>query len=108
MLVVAWCEHAASWEAVVLQEGRMVGYGQGVSRVDAVERAIRDALRRGYSVPLAQAYLAWWEGVGRYGGLSHDGEWVYARLNGDIIAVSKREAARRLVQGEPVEVSHAG
>ncbi|WP_460420041.1 hypothetical protein [Thermus brockianus] len=51
------------WEAVVLREGRMVGYGQGVSRVDAVERAIRDALRRGYSVPLAQAYLAWWEGV---------------------------------------------
>lgn len=62
-VVVAFCLGTGTWEAVVLQEGRMVGYGQGVSRVDAVERAIRDALRRGYSVPLAQAYLAWWEGV---------------------------------------------
>ena len=62
-VVVALCLETGTWEAVVLHEGRMAGYGQGVSRVDAVERAIRDALRRGYSVPLAQAYLAWWEGV---------------------------------------------
>ena len=62
-MVVVWCPVSQMWEAVVLREGRMVGYGQGVSRVDAVERAIRDALRHGYSVPLAQAYLAWWEGV---------------------------------------------
>jgi len=58
-VVVALCLETGTWEAVVLQEGRMAGYGQGVSRVDAVERAIRDALRRGYSGPLVQVCLAW-------------------------------------------------
>ena len=47
-------------------------------------------------------------GVGRYNGMSADGEWVYARLGGDIIAVSRREAIRRLVDGEHEEVAHAG
>lgn len=58
MLVVAWCEPTATWEAVVLQEGRMAGYGWGRTRALAVERAVQEAIRRGYRVPL-QVYLAW-------------------------------------------------
>lgn len=60
---MAWCPVSDRWEVLVIHGGRTVGYGQGVTRAQAVERAIQDALRRGYSVPLAQAYLAWWEGV---------------------------------------------
>lgn len=47
-------------------------------------------------------------GLGAFGGLSVNGEWVYARLNGEIIAVSRHEAARRLVNAAPGEVAHAG
>lgn len=74
---------------------RLLREGQEPSDEDLAE-----AFRR-YGVPTKA-------GVGRYNGLSSDGEWVYARVNGDIIAVSKREAVRRLVDGEPVEVAHAG
>lgn len=47
-------------------------------------------------------------GLGAFGGLSVNGEWVYARLNGEIIAVSRHEAARRFVNAAPGEVAHAG
>ncbi|TFU25627.1 hypothetical protein [Thermus tengchongensis] len=57
-MVVVWCPVSQMWEAVVLQEGRMAGYGWGRTRALAVERAVQEAIRRGYRVPL-QTYLAW-------------------------------------------------
>lgn len=47
------------WEAMVFQDGRTVGYGSGFTRAQAVERAVQDALRHGYPVPLIGSYLAW-------------------------------------------------
>ncbi len=56
---MAWCPVSDRWEVLVIHGGRTVGYGQGVTRAQAVERAIQDALRRGYALPLGQAYVAW-------------------------------------------------
>lgn len=59
MLEVAWCSVSRRWEALVFEDERTVGYGQGWTRAQAVERAMQDALRHGYSVPLIGSYLAW-------------------------------------------------
>ena len=58
-MVLVWCPVSAMWEAMVILDGRTVGYGQGITRTQAVERAIQDALRHGYHVPLIGSYLAW-------------------------------------------------
>lgn len=56
---MAWCPVSDRWEVLVIHGGRTVGYGHGVTRAQAVERAIQDALRHGYALPLGQAYVAW-------------------------------------------------
>ncbi|UZX16540.1 hypothetical protein KQ693_05785 [Thermus sp. PS18] len=38
-----FCEESWSWEAVVIQDGRVVGYGQGTTRAEAIEAALADA-----------------------------------------------------------------
>lgn len=47
-------------------------------------------------------------GVGRYNGLSSDGEWVYARLGDEVIAVSRREVVRKFMGGGYGEVAYVG
>jgi len=59
MLEVAWCSVSKSWEVLVVRNERTVGYGSGPTRAQAVERAVQDALRHGYPVPLIGSYLAW-------------------------------------------------
>lgn len=56
---MAWCSVSDRWEALVIHGGRTVGYGQGVTRAQAVERAIQDALRHGHAPSLATSYLVW-------------------------------------------------
>ncbi|APD09731.1 hypothetical protein [Thermus brockianus] len=88
-------EAARGEEAPAARALRLLREGQEPSGEDLVE------LLRQRGVPTKA-------GLGRYNGMSADGEWVYARLGGDIIAVSRREAIRRLVDGGHEEVAHAG
>lgn len=88
-------EAARGEEAPAARALRLLQTGQEPSDEDLVE------LLRQRGVPTKA-------GLGRYNGMSADGEWVYARVNGDIIAVSKREAARRLMESGYEEVAANG
>ena len=82
-------------EAPAARALRLLQTGQEPSDEDLVE------LLRQRGVPTKA-------GLGRYNGMSADGEWVYARVNGDIIAVSKREVVRRLMESGYEEVAANG
>lgn len=88
-------EAARGEEAPAARALRLLQTGQEPSDEDLVE------LLRQRGVPTKA-------GLGRYNGMSADGEWVYARVNGDIIAVSKREVVRRLMESGYEEVAANG
>jgi ribosomal protein S12 methylthiotransferase accessory factor YcaO len=65
-VVVAFCVTTATWEAVVLAGGRVVGYGSSPDYGVAVEAAILEARFKGvhaaFPSPRPRPTLAWfWE-----------------------------------------------
>ncbi len=64
-MVAAYCPATATWEAVVVAGGRVVGYGSSPDYGVAVEAAVLEARARGVEVlppPRPRSGLGWfWE-----------------------------------------------